>query len=174
MTKSMLVAGAGKMQLVIDMQPEWVTVGYGAAGAGMPIGAAIALGYDALHLPMMKTIVACMRTQHTMPTVSIYDDTVQIVFSVGPIPDECRTIVRAFLGPFTELADELQILKAVSAGDICRNDESFMRFEALFEHQGMLSLVLMQEADVGDNGGHGEPFDVFIVREVLDTMQDLL
>lgn len=158
------------LQLTVEMEPEWVTVGYGHSGPGTPVHAAVAVGYEQEQLPLVKVVVEGLRAQHRSPTIAIFDDTVQICFLTSPVTPQCRDIIGR-LPMMSEVLDCLIGFNITSMADVFRTDDAFKVFQRCYERDHQISLVLMEVANVGPSGGNGEPFDILSVNELKAEFQ---
>lgn len=158
------------LQLTFELVPDWVTVGYGGPDPKGPFQAVVAVGYDRRQLPLVKLISKAMRDQEAVPVISIFDDTVQLLFSTSPMPPGFMSLVQQ-TSPIASVFEELDKLNITSMADVFPEDDGYKTFMGIYERNRAISLVLMETALVGPGGGGGVPFEIFTVNDLKTEFQ---
>ncbi len=162
------------LEVILDLEPAWVSVGYGHAGRGMPVQATVAVGYDRSQLPIVKLVTEAMRAQKACPIIAVFEETVQIGFSLSPIEPQSMGLFQKipFFGAFGK---DIAGLHIGSAADFYPKDDAYGVFERCYQRDRTISLVIMGYAHVvGQEESHGIPLDVFAVSDLKREPQLLV
>lgn len=158
----LLTTGPSGPQVISEIVPDGITVGYGGM-EGEPLRAAISIEYPYHLMPMMSAAFKCSRDQKRTPLVAVVENDIQVSLTISPIPEWCRSsLLPAVVG---EAANVLKVLHVTSFADIDQDHESFKKFLEYFERDKFFLVTLHTV------GGLNRPLDTLQGVELLREIQ---
>lgn len=170
--KCMLSMGERGAQLIVELPPEWVGVGYNHPTPAS-VGAAIIVQYDREQLPLVKLVTQAMLIQKRDPVVAIFEDGIQIVLSVSPVDKRWEQFLQRH-ALLSALVGEIASFHIRSVADTFPEDPAYKVFQRCYQRDKRFSVMLMDAASVNDTRGIGLPFHIFSVGELKTEFQPLV
>ena len=162
------------VQLTIELEPESVTVGVGGTNPQGPASAIVAVVYENLYLPLIKFVLRHMKMQGRSPVVAVFEDNIQIVLMLSPIPPDYRAHIAnmEYVGQF---AADMKSFNVTSVADVFPTDPSYAVFEKCYARDKSLTLLFMDMTSrIDQTGGVGTSFAVFSVKELKREFQRII
>lgn len=166
-------SGSNGPRIVTELIPEWISVGYSHADPASPVNALAAVGYKPEQIPVMKLLVEGMRAQGRTPVFAIFDDTVQVIFSVSPLSSGVRMILRES-ALFEAIEEEIEGFYLTSIADFDPNDNEVAIFEKCYKRDQGFTLLLVEVSETDPHNGETTPFERFRVTRIERKFQTLV
>jgi hypothetical protein len=152
-----LVVNLRERHLVLDMPPLYGKVGFSREKDGINKRANIAFFYDEKTIRLARAIGRGMRAQRCLPRVAIYKNTVQMIASVNPIPEDSRAALSKLAIPrLVRKCEEFSLTSVASFVS-----EELPTFQKLFREQEIFALEIY-----GPRGEELKAFETFLVSSL--------
>ncbi len=79
--------------LMVEVVPDGINVGCGASGRGQPVYGSVAVSYTSTDMPLMMAVCTYMEKQGGRPVVALFEDNVQILYKLSPIPKDVLSAI---------------------------------------------------------------------------------
>lgn len=155
-----------KPRLILDFVPVNSVVGYVPITA-KHARAAIALQYRVEQISFIAPLLAQLQREARTPTVAIFEDTLQVLFSVRILPPQLAEYLRQEAALPMNLIGSLRVCLASAANH--EPDESYKFFRRCYERDGTFKFVV-----AGPDLSARVPGGDFQVSELLDRSQDVV
>jgi hypothetical protein len=159
-------------ELFVEVEPVCTLVGYAHPRGSTHIVGCVVIEFDSDSVLFMQQLSKLWRSAPQSPIVAMYENTVQVSFSVQKPKEEFTALINTFF-PLTQVVDSISAIHVTSVANMFPEDPAYLVFKRCFERDGHGTLLMMEHTSIEGHEGSGVPFSKFLFTEVRDTFQKL-